>query len=829
MASVEDYEKLGSFYLGRLWDEAAAAVTAAPLLYDAKDLTTHAVCVGMTGSGKTGLSIGLLEEALIDGIPVLAIDPKGDLGNLLLSFPELRPEDFRPWIDPAEAERAGRSPAEHAAATAERWRNGLAEWGQSGERIGRLASAGERVLYTPGSRAGRPLALLRSLSAPPDALLADDDAFRDRVTATTASLLGLLGVEGDPLRSREHILVASLLDRAWREHASLDLAGLIQGIRKPPFERVGVVDLESFFPEKERFELAMTLNNLLASPGFDVWLAGDPLDVSQLLYASDGRPRLSVVSIAHLDDRERMFVVSTLLNEVVAWTRSRPGSTSLAAIVYMDEVAGYLPPVANPPSKAPMLTLLKQARAFGVGVVLATQNPVDLDYKALSNAGTWFLGRLQTERDKQRVLDGLTSSAAGATVDRAELERRLSGLPSRVFLMHDVHEDGPVLFQTRWTLSYLAGPLTREQIRGLATARGSSDATTSASAAPSAAPCVSAPSGQDATTAGARPAVPPGVPEVFLRIDGATRPDERIVYRAALLGRANVHLAKAAVQVDEWRPVALLGDAAARDESPWNERRAAAIAVDEAPAAGGLFADLPPGAGDPKVHRRWRDQLVAHLVRTEDVTLYRSAAPKLTSQPAESEGAFRGRILAKLREERDVEKEAIRARYAAKVARTRDKVERAEHGVEREKSQFRDRGVQTAISVGASVVGALFGRRLGTTTVLREASRTARERGDVSRAEERAESARRELDEIEAELEEKVAALAALPDPATLAVEPVRVTPKKSDVTVELVAIAWCPWREGPSGIAPAFATLAFATPTPSNAPPSSGSSAAST
>jgi hypothetical protein len=462
-----------------------------------------------------------------------------------------------------------------------------------------------------------------------------------------------------------------------------------------------------------------------------------------------------------------------------------------------------------------MLILLKQARAFGVGVMLATQNPVDLDYKALSNAGTWFLGRLQTERDKQRVLDGLTSSAAGATVDRAALERRLSGLPSRVFLMHDVHEDGPVLFQTRWTLSYLAGPLTREQIRGLATARTAPrEAATPSASSPRSEGSVAAATGSgSAVTAGSRPAVPPGIPEVFVRVAGETRPGERIVYRPVLLGRANVHLAKAALQGDEWRTVALLGDVTARDESPWTEARAVAVGVDETPTAEAAFAELPPRATDARVYKRWREQLVAHLLRSQEVTLYRTAAPKLTSQPGETEGAFRGRVLARLREERDFAKEEIRARYAAKVTRLRDRLERAEHGVEREKSQYHDRGIQTAISVGASVVGALFGRRVGTTSVLRDASRTARERGDVERAEERAVSARRELEDLEAELAERLAALAALPDPATLVVEPIRIAPRKSDVAVALLAIAWCPWREGASGAAPAFAGATRAAP----------------
>ncbi|MGA9750644.1 MAG: ATP-binding protein, partial [Acidobacteriota bacterium] len=460
---MQDFEKLGVFYLGREYDVERGAAKEDLLLYDSRDLTTHAVCVGMTGSGKTGLCLALLEEAAIDGIPAIAIDPKGDLGNLLLTFPQLRAGDFRPWVDPDEAARRGQSPDDYAASVADKWRAGLAEWGMDGARIGRFRDSVDLAIYTPGSSAGLPLCVLRSFAAPPPALREDAEAMRERASASVSGLLGLVGVEADPLRSREHILLAAILDGAWREGRDLDLADLIRAIQSPGFERVGVMDLESFFPAKERFGLAMLLNNLLASPGFSAWSEGEPLDVGRLLTTPEGKPRLSILSIAHLSDAERMFFVTLLLNEVVAWMRGQPGTGSLRALLYMDEVAGYLPPVAAPPSKGPMLTLLKQARAFGVGVVLATQNPVDLDYKALSNAGTWFLGRLQTERDKARVLDGLEGASAGAgrALDRGSTERTLAALSNRVFLMHDVHEDSPVVFQSRWALSYLRGPLTR--------------------------------------------------------------------------------------------------------------------------------------------------------------------------------------------------------------------------------------------------------------------------------------------------------------------------------------------------------------------------------
>src|SRR6185369_11399523 len=409
---MQDFEKLGVFYLGR------SKTSDDLLLYDSKDLVTHAVCVGMTGSGKTGLCIALLEEAAIDNIPAIIIDPKGGLSNLLLTFPHLAPEDFAPWVnegDPAQV--------------AKLWQEGLAKWGEDGERIKRLRDAADFRIYTPGSNAGFPVSILKSFVAPPESIRQDSEALAERINTTVTSLLGLVGVDADPVRSREHILLSNILSQEWSAGKDLDVGGLIQKVQTPSITKIGVMDLDSFYPAQDRFQLAMALNNLLASPSFATWMEGEPLDVQQFLYTPSGKPRLSIFSIAHLADAERMFFVSLLLNQVLGWMRTQSGTTSLRAIVYMDEIFGYFPPVANPPSKLPLLTLLKQGRAFGLGVVLATQNPVDLDYKGLSNAGTWFVGRLQTDRDKQRLLDGLEGAAAGAgggKFDRRKMEQTLA-------------------------------------------------------------------------------------------------------------------------------------------------------------------------------------------------------------------------------------------------------------------------------------------------------------------------------------------------------------------------------------------------------------------
>ncbi len=807
---MKSFEQLGAFYLGRTVDPASGETGPEPLLYDAKDLTTHAVVVGMTGSGKTGLGVGLIEEALIDGIPVLAIDPKGDLGNLLLAFPRLRPEDFRPWIDPAQAARRGRSVDEEARATAALWRSGLAEWGQEPARIQRYRDAAEPTLYTPGGTAGRGLRVLRSLAAPPPALRDDSEAFRERLAGAASGLLGLLGLAADPLQSREHILLSSLLAHAWEQGRDVNLPELIRQIQRPPLERLGVMDLETFYPAAERQALALSLNGLLASPGFAAWTEGDPLDVGALLWTPEGRPRLSVLSIAHLSDRERMFFVTLLLSELLAWMRSQPGSGSLRALLYMDEVAGYLPPVANPSSKAPMLTLLKQARAFGVGLVLATQNPVDLDYKALSNAGTWFVGRLQTERDKARLLDGLEGASAAA-FDRAETERILSGLPSRTFLLNNVHEDRPVLFQTRWVLSYLAGPLARDQIRQLA-AQASGPATE-----PPPSPAVAPPAKRAAAPSqrvSERPSLPADCEERFAPVVALPGPGESLLYRPALLGAATLHHVDARAGLDAWSEVSWLADLEPDLRgSPWRDAPAldAIPELDAEPEPGvpAGFDDLPSSALRAATWPRWRKMLASHAYRERALTLWSCRKPRLAGRPGEREGAFRARLAAAQREARDVALEKLRARYAPKLARLRDQIERAEQRVEREREQYDTRKLQTAVSVGRTVLGALFGRKLGSVgtvsragTAIDRATRAARERGDIARAEERLETLSARLEALEADFEQDLAPLQAPIDPSELEVRARRVSPRKGDLEVAPLWLVWLPWRVDTRGVA---------------------------
>ena len=785
-----DFEKLGVFYLGREIDPKTKASTGTPLLYDSSDLVTHGVIAGMTGSGKTGLGIGLIEEAAIDGVPVIAIDPKGDLGNLLLTFPNLAPADFAPWVDADEARRAGQTPDVFAAAEAAKWAKGLGEWSEDGARIQRLRDAAEFALYTPGSSSGRPLSIVKSFAAPDPEVMNDADLLQDRVTTAATSVLTLAGVDAEPLRSREHTLIASLFSDSWRAGRDLDLATLITQIQTPPIAKIGVVDLESFFPSKDRFALAMQLNQLLAAPGFSAWLEGEPLDISRLLYNDAGKPRVSVISLAHLDDQERMFFVSLLLNEVVGWMRSQRGTSSLRALIYFDEIFGFLPPVANPPTKAPLLTILKQARAFGLGLVVATQNPVDLDYKALSNAGTWMLGRLQTERDKARVLDGLegAASSSGAGFDRAALDNQLSALGKRQFLLHNVHEKEPVLFETRWTLSYLRGPLGRDEVRRL----------TSVPKVPAVpqVPKGPVPTVPGSSTAPTPPVVDPSIQQLF--VPGAT------AYAPMLLGVAKVAYSDSKLGLDEAKTIAVvtpITDGAVAVD--WDKAQIADFTVDylvKSPPTGASFAPVPSAAAKPKNYAAWEKDFTQWVQQSQSIELFKSSRAKLVSTVDESERDFRIRMQGEAREARDKAIAKLRQDYAAKIAREADQVRKAEQNVQKQAEHSSGAKLQTAVSVGAAIFGALLSRKtisaanIGrATTAARGAERIGRESADVTRASENLEKEKRELADIQQRLEEEIAAITAEWDLSNEPFERVLVKPKRGGVSVQLVCLVWVP------------------------------------
>jgi len=807
---MSNFDQLDYFYLGRRHDLANGETLAEPLVYESKHLTTHAVCVGMTGSGKTGLCISLLEEAALDGIPAIVIDPKGDLGNLLLAFPKLEPSDFRPWIDESEAARRQMSPDEYAANQAELWRTGLAKWDEGPERIRRYCDAAERIIYTPGSNAGIPITVLKSFRAPPAALVADAEAISERIASAASGLLALLGIDADPVRSREHILISKVLEAVWRNGQDVDLRQLIQHIQKPPFDKIGVIDLESFYPAAERYKLAMRINNLLASPSFANWLEGEPLDIARMLYTPAGKPRLAIFSIAHLDEAQRMFFVTILLNEVLAWIRTQPGTSSLRALLYMDEVYGYFPPLANPPAKRPMLTLLKQARAYGLGCILATQNPVDLDYKGLSNAGTWFLGRLQTERDKARVIEGLegASAQAGSSFNRQQMEATLAALGNRVFLMNNVHEDAPVVFHTRWAMSYLCGPLTRSQVKTLMDPVRSQFASAAADTGNQASgdkDVSQATSARDSSAAH-RPILPAAIREKFAAVNERVPDDYRLEYRPGLWGKGKVHFVRKADSVDIWRDCRVLQS---MHETPpddiWDGGHTYEqdLITADSPEEGAQFASLPSELAREKSYNVFKRHLKEHLYREESLKLWKSTALDQVSKPEEDEGEFRARLAPLVEAVLKSEREKALKSHEAKLADANARIERAKAKVSTQRWQFFARLGSTLWVIVDTVLSALGkglpGRRRSLDPAFRS---TVTERGQQTNALMTLDKENEAKQRLENAYQEKLEELESRFQPAAIVIETIEMKPQKADVEVDDVSLVWLPWRIGPNGTA---------------------------
>ena len=809
MENLPDYERIGSFYLGKRFELAGRRLLEEKVLYDAKDLTTHAMCVGMTGSGKTGLCLSLLEEAAIDGIPAICLDPKGDVGNLLLAFPNLAPEDFKPWLEVSEASRKGLDLDQYAQETAAKWREGLETWDQDAARIRRYVDSVDMAIYTPGSNAGIPMTVLKSFDAPPKEVIDDSEVMRERVAGAASGLLTLLGITADPLSSREHILLSNIFDKAWRAGRSLDLPELIRSIQTPALDKVGVFDLESFYPSHERLKLSMTLNNLLASPSFAGWLEGAPLDIKKLLYTDQGKPRLSIISIAHLSDSERMFFVTILLNELLGWMRTQAGTSSLRAIFYMDEVYGYFPPTAKPPSKPPMLVLLKQARAFGLGIALATQNPADLDYKGLANIGTWFLGRLQTQSDKARVLEGLERAAAqtGSKFDRGAMEQTLAALGSRVFLMSNVHDDTHTIFQTRWAMSYLRGPLSRDQIQKLMAPRrqelsgGEKNIAATVDSVSSSSPTA-------ALAKNMRPIVPNDIAERFWLPSKPPLDGRRLVYRPGLLATVSCHYVRAASGLDAWVDKSLVyqfDQQLANDvwlksrEMPPN-----VLELSGQPEDGYGFSELPAEMLNSKKHKSWEKDLADHLYRRLPAKLFQCVELKKASQLGQDELDARMSWGHEIRELRDAEKEKLRAKYAGKLDSLESKIRTAQQRLDREQVQYDQEKWNTALNVGQTVLGWLVGNKVRSrsATAGRSLGRAAQERNQTRLATDQLEDLIVEKSDLEHECDEEVNALGERYRPESLTLEAIEVPCRKGDVKVNLLALLWIPYEVDTSGIA---------------------------
>jgi hypothetical protein len=828
------------FYLGKLFDPTRNKVTGQPLQYDPADLTTHAVVTGMTGSGKTGLCIALMEEAALQGIPAILIDPKGDLTNLLLHFPDLAPQDFQPWLDPELARRAGKSVEQAATDAALAWRNGLAEWGISHERMLALKNAAEFAIYTPGSDAGIPVSVLSSLAAPGLDWASNREILTERISSTVAAILGLVGFDNiDPIRSREHILLSNIFQAAWSQNKSLDLTELILQIQTPPFDKLGAFPVDTFFPSKDRLELALQVNNILAAPTFDLWRTGQTLDVASLLFAPDGRPRHSVFYLAHLSDSERMFFVTILLSAVETWMRTQPGATSLRALLYMDEIFGYLPPTAVPPSKQPLLRMLKQARAFGLGLVLATQNPVDLDYKALSNAGTWFIGKLQTDQDKQRLLDGLESAASGS-LDRSAFDRLISGLGKRVFLMQNVHEKQPVVFQTRWTMNFLAGPLTRTQIPALnklvAGEQPLGDGALPVAPAPSASASDLGPvpitiptpastsqpstvSRPPSTGSVTRPPVPAGFPEFFLpmnlsftkelSVSGKAMPAEAIMsgvlYRPALLASAQVRFLdrRYSLDVQQVRS-ALVTVLDKRGVVRWDDFVRAVPdekEMDPVPDPQGRFAALEGPLSDARQMTALQKDFADWAYRTSKVTIRANRALGVFATPDVSQADFMGACAEAARQARDADLAKATTTIDRQIVALKEKLAREERELQQDQTELGERKREELVSGAETVFSLLGGRRSRSISAAMSKHRmTAQSKADVNESVDVIAEYTQQLAQLELARQQALGEAGSKWGDVVNDVTELPILPKKTDVYVNLFGVAWMPYYQVQSG-----------------------------
>lgn len=815
----------GKLYIGRQWDINSGKTQEVSLLYDPNDLTTHGVVVGMTGSGKTGLCIDMLEEAALQGIPALMIDPKGDITNTLLHFPDLLPEDFAPWINRDEARREGKTVEQAAEETAELWRNGLEGWGIAGNRIQALKDSASFAIYTPGSDAGLPISIMASLAAPEIAWEDNRELLREQIASTVTALLGLIGLtDVDPVSSREHVLLANIFENAWSSGKSLDLGELIMQIQSPPFEKVGFLTTEAFFPQKDRFALAAKFNNLVASPSFQTWIEGDSLDIQSLLYHPDGRPRHTVFYIAHLAEQERMFFVTLLFSAVETWMRSQSGTSSLRSLIYFDEIFGYLPPTSNPPSKQPMLRLLKQARAFGVGLLLATQNPVDMDYKALSNAGTWFIGRLATARDKERLLDGL-ASAAGGGAERKTLSDAISSLGKRVFVVRNVHDKESVLFQTRWAMNYLAGPMTRIQIPALNALTGAEAAgseggirppeqptVTASAAAPTAADLHAGSQAVALPGTQTQPPVPRGIGELYfpptLDPEEAAQKSGRLIpldatvsgvlYRPAVFGQANVlyNARKYGIQHEE-EIAFLVHDVPAHGRVDWEESLTDPVNVrrlDQEPDDEARFAELVEPLVDKTALNKIKADLTDWIYRSAPIMVKVNQELGVFADPSEDMEDYRRRLVDAANERLQAEEDKLEEMYGRKLASLETKLKREERELAEDQAEVSRRKQEEYTSYAETIFSLFSGRRRSLSSAMSKRGRRSKAEEDVLESIEEIAELKEEITELKEEFEEDIEELEERWMAVAESYEEVPVAPYKKDIDLEFFGVAWLPY-----------------------------------
>jgi hypothetical protein len=828
-----------NFYLGRTFDLSSGKLSAEKILYNPADLTTHAVVTGMTGSGKTGLCIGLMEEAALEQIPALIIDPKGDLTNLLLHFPDLAPPDFQPWLDTDMIRRQGKTLEQASTETAGQWKQGLADWGITPDRIRDLKDAVNFSVFTPGSDAGLRVNILSSLEAPSVPWEGNREILREKISATVTALLGLVGFEDiDPVRSREHILLANIFENAWSQGKNLDLTELILQTQTPPFEKLGAFPVETFFPEKERIPLAMVLNNILAAPTFEAWREGHPLDIPSLLFSPDGKPRHNVFYIAHLSDAERMFFITLLLSAVETWMRTQAGSSYLRALIYFDEIYGYLPPTRNPPSKQPLLRMLKQARAFGVGLLLATQNPVDVDYKGLSNAGTWFVGKLQTERDKERLLDGLESVGGG--LNRAEFDKTISALGKRIFLLHNVHEGKAVIFQTRWTMNFLAGPLTRTQIPLLNKLAGagvlsvpspvveSAPQTDSSSNVPpgngslsSASAIQAGPALQKARSQTAskgsltKPTVPAGVDEFFLPLsysltEAFTAASEplpaqsqlsAVLYRPVLLATAKARFLDRRYGIDsELESTALVDNPDKNGSVRWDDftyRGPSLDRLENSPAPQAIFESLNNPLTDPKTIALMKRDFSDWIYRTVKMTMRENKLLKVVTRPGMTQADFMTECTNAARAGRDLELAKAFANLDRQIGSLERKLEKEQVELENDQEELNSRTWEQTQSVADNVLGVFRRGRTGRLSRAMEKNRLkGQAEANVEESKVSIAQLKEQINELQKQRDQKTQEITNRWGGLVDKVDEISLTPRKSDIFVDRFGIAWMPFYQ---------------------------------
>jgi len=781
---------MAKFHLGGDIDPASGERTSDETRYDAGDLTTHGVIVGMTGSGKTGLGIIYLEEALRARIPALILDPKGDMTNLLLTFPDLAPADFEPWVDRAEAEREEITVATLAEKTAELWKSGLASWNLDGGDIGSLRDSAGFTIYTPGSSAGVPMNVLGSLASPDVDWGADAETARDEIQGLVSGILALVGVDADPLAGREHILLSNLVEQAWRDGDDLTIEDLIARVHRPPMRKLGVFEMDTFFPEKDRLALAMRLNTLVASPSFAGWRTGPPLDPQRLLWSEDGTPQASIIYLAHLSDDERQFVVTTVLGRLVTWMRSQPGSSDLRAMVYMDEVFGFVPPSAMPPAKKPILTLMKQARAFGIGMLLSTQNPVDLDYKAMSNAGTWLIGRLQTERDKARILEALETASGDADVPA--LDKIISGLGKRQFLLHTTKGARPRVFTTRWAMSYLRGPLTRDEVSRLV---GEDERREIESPTP----------GVTTASADSTPMAPRVASGIAVRyLDpaaswagdiGARRGSTRYAPGMAIRVHLTFDDTRAGIDHDEeWQAVCLPLTV------PFDPATAVAVEHDDRdfiddPRDGAEYQVPDAPIDDAGYFSGAAKAIQAHLHRERSVEVFRNPDLKVYGRVGESRDEFLARCRKVADQAIDEEIAALREKYASRIDRARDEIDAAWRKVEDARLDLDPRKQEEMMSGAGTLIGVLMGGRRSTSlsTAASKRSMTRRAEQRVRSAEAKVAKETEDVAELEADLEEEFAGIQEAWDKKAGSIETLEIGLEKTDIQAEDPILVWVP------------------------------------